>query len=119
MCLHCGTLASAHHAEWDPRAKFFLAAAYLSKHALGAGRHQQTAWDDLLAALIAGQGGSQPSPFGLAFGAPAVECYPLAVKLAVHWRTMQAPLVPDLIDVVGRSAGLIAPGFPISTRRAG
>lgn len=116
-CLKCGTVALAHHVQWDPRVRYFLAAAYLGRHALGAGRSEQDAWERALQSLLAGVGGSQPNPFHLRFEAPAVECYPLAVTLAVHWRSIGAPITPDLIDHVGRSAGLIAPTFP--TRRAG
>jgi hypothetical protein len=110
-CPACDTVTLADHTEWDPRVRYFLAAAFLSKHALGAGRHQQTAWEDVLR-MIAQSGGAHANPFLLRWSSPAIDCYPIAVKLAVHWRSTGAPMVPDLLEMVGRGAGLIAPGFP-------
>lgn len=112
VCPKCGAAAIAHHAAWDPRLRYFLAAAFFSKHGIGNGRTEQFAWEDSLRALIAGAGGKGPSPFGMRFEAPAMDCYPIALQLALHWRTTGALIVPDLIDVTGRSAGLIAPDFP-------
>lgn len=112
VCPKCGAVAIPHHSDWDPRLKYFQAAAFFSRHAIGNGRTEQLAWEDSLRALIAGAGGKSPNPFGIRFDAPAMDCYPIALTLALHWRATGALIVPDLIDAIGRSAGLIAAGFP-------
>lgn len=117
-CPKCGALHVPLIAAWDPRVQYFLAACYTSRHAFLSFDSAQLAMEKLLQVTF-NYAGSGPNPFGhlrVNHATPAVQLYPMAVQLAAHWRSVGAPIGHDLLERVGREAGLILASFP--TRRA-
>lgn len=61
----------------------------------------------------AGTSGHPFGSLGITTETPAVDLYPHAVKLAVHWRSLGAPLTHDLLIQIGHGAGLIPSTHPL------
>jgi hypothetical protein len=122
VCPRCATVAVPHVRDWDPRVRYFLMAAYASRHAFLSFDSAQAAHEKLLMGVIAWAGeGKHGHPFGhlgITCETRAADCYPLALQLAIHWRAIGAPLEHDLLLRIGRETKLIPETHPL-LKRAG
>jgi hypothetical protein len=87
VCPRCATVAVPHIRDWDPRVRYFLTAAYASRHAFLSFDSAQAAHEKLLMSVIAWAGeGKFGHPFGhlgITCETRAADCYPLALQLAI------------------------------------